>query len=153
MTGGIMELKVKKLRGDANIPTTQYGDAGYDLYAVEDVFLVHGKTTVVKTGIALQCPENMYAQIQDRSSMAVKSIRVLGGVVDEIYRGEIKVVLHNLGNRGEYNTEHEAFGYSIKRGDRIAQFVLLEYKKPRVLEVQELTTTGRGINGFGSTGT
>src|SRR5574343_1021178 len=91
MIGGIMELKVKKLRDDAFLPSTRVGDAGYDLYAVEDVFLPQGKTIVIKTGIAIQPPENMYAQIQDRSSMAIKSIRVLGGVVDEIYRGEIGV--------------------------------------------------------------
>lgn len=143
-----MYFKVKKLHDSAIIPTTREGDAGYDLYALEDVFIPKHSTKKIRTGIALELPTGTFAKIEDRSSMAAKSLRTGAGICDESYTGEIIVVIHYLGTDESFN-----MGYSIKRGDKIAQFVIHESIKPNMVITQEdLKTTVRGTAGFGSSG-
>jgi dUTP pyrophosphatase len=138
-------LKVKRLVEGAKLPTiANPGDLGYDLYATEDVLVDAGSgTTLVSTGIGCNFPTGYGALIRDRSGMAVKtSIFVVAGVIDNGYTGEIKVAFKNLGTP-----------YQIKAGDKIAQMVLVPVSaKFEVVPVDELDTTARGTNGFGSSG-
>jgi dUTP pyrophosphatase len=136
---------IKKLDERAIIPRRQSeGAAGFDLHALNGGIVDPGKTLAVATGIALEMPKNgMYCQIASRSGLAMKnSIVAIGGVIDQDYRGEIKVLLHNMGST--------AFGFA--GGDRIAQFVPLKLAACDALEeIQDLSETARGANGFGST--
>ncbi|HIO41542.1 MAG TPA: dUTP diphosphatase [Aquifex sp.] len=137
-------LKVKKLRPDAVPPVRKRkGDAGLDLYAVEDVVLKPGEWKAVPTGIAVEIPEGHFGLIKDRSGLALKhALHCLAGVVDENYRGEIKVVMINLG--GEE--------FKVEKGTRIAQLLIVPYLSVEVEEVEELSDTERGERGFGSSG-
>ena len=137
-------LKVKKLRPDAVLPVRKRkGDAGLDLYAVEDVVLKPGEWKAVPTGIAVEIPEGHFGLIKDRSGLALKhALHCLAGVVDENYRGEVKVVMINLG--GEE--------FKVERGTRIAQLLIVPYLSVEVEEVEELSDTERGERGFGSSG-
>ncbi len=137
-------LKVKKLRPDAVLPVRKRkGDAGLDLYAVEDVVLKPGEWKAVPTGIAVEIPEGHFGLIKDRSGLALKhALHCLAGVVDENYRGEIKVVMINLG--GEE--------FKVEKGTRIAQLLIVPYLSVEVEEVEELSDTERGERGFGSSG-
>jgi len=151
-------LNVKRLYEDAILPTRNNPtDAGLDLYAYETVTLaaagvmvnsdgtheVDPSRTVIPTGIAIQFPPGYAFFIHDRSGLSAKhGIHRLAGVVDEPYRGEIKVALINLGHKE----------YTINKGDRIAQGVLTPIALPEIVEVDSLTDTSRGAHGFGSSG-
>lgn len=139
-----MKLFVKKLNGEALLPTrNNKGDAGYDLYSVEDGMLKPGQRRLFKTGISLRFPSKLVFLIKDRSGLAYKKgLTVLAGVVDSGYRGEVGVVLLNTGDEA----------YEVKRGDRIAQGLLLDVATPSVKEVSSHDDTGRGSAGFGSSG-
>ena len=105
-----------------------------------------GKVSVIPTGISLSIPQNFEIQIRPRSGLAAKNqISVLNtpGTIDADYRGEIKVILINLGNRT----------FVVEKGARIAQMVLCPVVKAELREVDSLETTKRGSGGFGSTGT
>lgn len=137
-------VQIKKLRSDAIIPTRGSNSAaGADLYAVEVQEILPGKRAIVPTGIALSMSDDVYARIAPRSGLAAKhGIDVMAGVVDSDYRGEIKVILINLGQER----------FIIKPGDRIAQIILEKIKLPIFSEVTTLSDTVRSSNGFGSTG-
>ena len=136
-------VEVKKLNESANIPTKGHpSDAGWDLYANEDIELWPEETKLISTGIAMSLPKGFVGLIWDRSSMGVKGIHRHAGVIDSGYRGEVKVCLHNT--TGEL--------YKIKSGDRIAQLLIQEIPIFRLHEVEELDSTIRGSGGFGSTG-
>ncbi|HIP86336.1 MAG TPA: dUTP diphosphatase, partial [Aquifex sp.] len=96
-----LRLKVKKLREDARLPVRKRkGDAGLDLYSVENVILKPGEWKAVSTGIAIEIPQGYFGLVKDRSGLALKyALHCLAGVIDENYRGEVKVLLINLGNR------------------------------------------------------
>ena len=142
------KIRVKKLRANAILPT--YGSAeaaGADLYAcLEDAVTVEpGQTAWIPTGIAMEVPKGCAGLVYARSGMACK--RGLApankvGVIDSDYRGEITVVLHN----------HGTVAQRVESGERIAQMVITPVLTPAYEEVQELTNTGRGQGGFGSTG-
>lgn len=138
-------VKVKLLEADATLPTkSNTTDAGFDLYSVVETVIPPKQRKTVKTGIALQMPDNMAGLIWPRSGLSVKQgIDVLAGVVDSGYRGEIMVCL--------YNTSDE--NVVINTGDRVAQIIFQEV--PRVtMEVHStLGSSQRGENRFGSTGT
>lgn len=138
-------LKVKKLHPDAILPTKGYlTDTGYDLYALEDIHLDPDQTLKVKTGIAIEFPENYWGKIQGRSSLAREGIDILGGIIDTSYRGEIIVCLHNSNIYCDRN---------YKKGSRIAQLVIHQLHNFPIEEVTEFSTqTERGDSGFGSTG-
>ncbi|KAH8924006.1 deoxyuridine 5'-triphosphate nucleotidohydrolase [Atractiella rhizophila] len=137
-------LQIKRLTPTATVPTRGSAfAAGYDIYADEDVEIAAGARHLVKTGMAIAVPSGCYGRVAPRSGLAVKhGITTGAGVVDEDYRGEVRVLLFNLATES----------FSIKRGDRIAQLVLERIYTPEVVEVQELSETVRGEGGFGSTG-
>jgi dUTP pyrophosphatase len=124
------------------------GSAGMDLMAAthDDIILAPGKRHLVPTGIAIELPVGLEAQIRPRSGLAAKNgITVLNtpGTVDSDYRGEIKVCLINLGEEP----------FFITRGMRIAQMVIAEHVTATLVETNSLSDTVRGSGGHGSTGT
>lgn len=150
-----LKLKVKKLHENAKLPTKNSSlDAGWDLYALEDVDLVSGKVEKINTGIALEIPEGYYGQIFDRSSMGAKGIHVHGGVIDSSYRGPVMVCLNNTvpsSIKVDDKMWQHVF-YPVKAGDKIAQLVILPVPQVEVEEVEELGSSDRGEKGFGSSG-
>ena len=143
------KLHVKKLTEDAILPTKKHNnDAGFDLYANESMTLrpieidMWGQTVKVKTGISIEIPDGWFGLIRDRSSLGSQGILVLGGVIDSGYRGEIIVCLHNLNNKF----------YEIKKGDKIAQLLLIPVPQVDIVPVDSLSETSRGDKGFGSSG-
>lgn len=143
----MLRLKLKKLRADAHLPSYAHGpqeDAGMDLRAVEGVVLEPGVPFAVPTGLTIELPAGYEAQVRPRSGMAVKyaiTVPNAPGTIDPGYRGEIKVILLNLGKDA----------YRIEPGDRIAQMVIARYEGVEWDE-SELADSGRGAGGFGSSG-
>lgn len=137
-------IYVKKLTNTATIPT--YGSdsaAGMDLYADENLEIPARGKALISTGIAVAIEPDTYLRIAPRSGLANKhAIDVLAGVVDEDYRGELKVILFN----------HGPLPFVVNRGDRIAQAINEVIKRPVPQEVSNLPNTLRGVDGFGSTG-
>ena len=140
-----MQLKVKKLNTNAQLPTRGTPQSvGYDLYASEDVTIKSKDRGMVSTGLAIKVPTGTYGRVAPRSGLAVKSgVNVGAGVIDPDYTGEVKVVLFN----------HGADKLKVKVGDRVAQLIVERCETPEVEEVQSLEETSRGAGGFGSTGT
>lgn len=144
-----MELKIKKVKENAKIPTRGTdGAAGFDLYACidEPLTLNQGDTAFIPTGIAIAVPNGYAAFIHSRSGLSVKhGICLLNsvGVVDSDYRGEVCV--------GVIKATKES--YTIEPNERIAQMVIKPVEIPTLVETDELDETDRGIGGFGSTGT
>lgn len=123
------------------------GSSGMDLFASldEEITLQPGERRMIPTGISLALPEGYEGQIRPRSGLAIqKGITILNtpGTIDSDYRGEIKVLLINLGSEP----------YTIKNGDRIAQIVISPVSQALLIEVQELPPTKRQEGGFGHTG-
>lgn len=152
-----LTLKFKKILPNAKLPTQAHlCDAGFDLYAVEDVTLRPHQVVKVRTGLALaDMPErtisgtaNLYLQFLGRSGLATKGVCVLGGVIDPTYRGELIVIMCNVSS--------EVLG--IKSGDKCAQFIINQIITNSgcdlvdIKESFEETATARGTGGFGSTG-
>lgn len=147
----VPSVEVVRLNEDATIPTRAYSsDAGFDIYASEDVFLKLGETTTIGTGISLNIPSGYFGKIEDRSSLASLGIRSGGGVVDSGYTGEIRVVLHNLNNGND--SCYKGRGYSIKKGQRIAQLIVQPSVVVRLVQSENIEPTERNNNGFGSSG-
>ena len=145
-----MELKIKKVRDNAKIPTrATEGSAGMDLYACidEPITLKKGDTAIIPTGIAIGLDnKNLCAFVYARSGLAIKhGIGLLNsvGVIDSDYRGEICVGIIK-------QSDPE---YTIHPFERIAQMVIQPVEIPEIIEVAELDDTARGAGGFGSTGT
>ncbi len=142
------EVLIKKLSEDVELPKYETsGSSGMDLAANIDqqIKIEPGKTAIIPTGISLSIPKNFEIQIRPRSGLAAKNqVTVLNtpGTIDADYRGEIKVILINLGD----NT------YIVEKGARIAQMVLCPIIKTKLKEVKNLDLTDRGSGGFGSTG-
>ena len=143
-----MNIRIKKLRDDACIPTSgsEYA-AGYDLYACLDspVCIRPHTTEKIGTGLSLAIPDGYFGAVFARSGLASKKgMRPANcvGVCDSDYRGEYIVALHN-------DSENE---YTVNPGERIAQLVILPYLKVEFELVEELDSTARGAGGFGSTG-
>jgi dUTP pyrophosphatase len=137
------KLLVDKLSRTAILPTRAYDKAlAYDLYAdkIEENPCHFGTIIKVHTGIAIQFPDGFGGLIRDRSSMAFNGYSVVGGVIDEDYRGEITVVL-----------KKDSWMENPKKGDKVAQLLLIPTPKAKV-EESSLTETKRGKKGFGSTG-
>jgi len=139
-----LRLKVKKLREDARLPVRKRkGDAGLDLYSVENVILKPGEWKAVSTGIAIEIPQGYFGLVKDRSGLALKyALHCLAGVIDENYRGEVKVLLINLGNRE----------VKLEKHSRIAQLLIVPYLETEVEESENLSDTERGEKGFGYSG-
>jgi dUTP pyrophosphatase len=140
-----MRIPIKKLHPDAILPTYAHGpeeDAGLDLCSVERVVLEPGIAQAVPTGLAIELPPGYEAQVRPRSGLGLKhSLTVNFGTVDPGYRGEIRVVMFNLGRTG----------YTVEKGDRIAQLIVARYEAVQWQE-GELGESARGAGGFGSSG-
>ena len=136
-------LKVKKLSPDAVLPTVAHPgeDIGYDLYSAEDVTLPARGAAGVRTGIAIEFVPPAGGIVKTRSGMAKKRLMCNAGVIDAGYRGEIIVLMENLGDRP----------YEIRKGDKIAQLLEHPLLASEVVE-DELTEAARGAKGFGSSG-
>lgn len=143
MSRFINDVKVALLDG-GHVPTkTNSNDAGYDLYAAEDVVIPPSDRRTIKTGLSLEMPDHLSGLIWPRSGLAVKQgIDVLAGVVDAGYRGEIMVCLLNT----------SSLHVTISKGDRIAQLIFQEVLNVTLTLSDELNTSQRGGNGFGSSG-
>jgi dUTP pyrophosphatase len=142
-----MRVRIQRLRPDAALPEYAHGpeeDAGMDLRAVEDAVLEPGVPRLVPTGLAIEAPPGCEAQIRPRSGLALKHAITLPNspaTIDPGYRGEIRVILLNLGREA----------YLVRAGDRIAQMVLARYEAVE-WEEGELNGSRRGEGGFGSSG-
>lgn len=140
-----MKLAVKKIHSDAKLPVRAYADdAGLDLFALEEHALAPMERLSVRTGIALAIPTGYVGLVWDKSSVGVKGgVKVLGGVIDAAYRGELFIGLVNLSGEA----------YKIEKGAKVSQLLIQKVELPEVCEVLELDDTIRGEGGFGSTGT
>jgi len=140
-----MKIAIQKLHPDAQLPIYAHGpveDAGMDLRAVERVVLQPGIAQAVPTGIAIELPPGHEAQVRPRSGLGLKhSLTVNFGTIDPGYRGEIRVIMFNLGRAD----------YVIEKGDRIAQLVVSRYESVEWQEGQ-VSDSVRGAGGFGSSG-
>ena len=141
------ELLVKRLDPGAPLPArAHHGDAGLDLCSAEGVTVKPGERASVGTGLAIALPSGTVGFVVPRSGLAAKhgiSLVNAPGVIDEGYRGEVRLLVINL---------DPASPFVIERGDRIAQLVIQRVQTPPVVEVDELPGTSRGSGGFGSTG-
>ena len=143
------EILIKRLSDNVSLPKYETeGSSGMDLAANinKKIEIKPGTTVLVPTGISVSIPKNFEIQIRPRSGLAAKNqISVLNtpGTIDADYRGEIKVILINLGTKS----------FMIENGARIAQMVLCPVAKAKLKEVKILESTKRGSGGFGSTGT
>jgi len=142
-----MRVRIKRLCPDAALPVYAHGpeeDAGMDLRAVADTVLEPGVPSMVPTGLAIELPPGFEAQIRPRSGLALAHAITLPNspaTIDPGYRGEIRVILLNLGREP----------YQVRRGDRIAQMVVARYE-PIEWDETELNDSARGAGGFGSSG-
>lgn len=142
-----MRLAVQLLAAGARMPTrAHHDDAGFDLHALEAGTLAPGERALVRTGIAIELPRGHAGFVLPRSGNADRhGIALVNapGLIDEGYRGEIKVLLLNT-DRSE--------AFAIEPGDRIAQLVIVQVGTPDLIEVDSLEGTSRGAGGFGSSG-
>jgi len=141
-------LRVKLLTQSAKAPTVAHPgeDLGYDVYAAFMMIIAPKSHAIVPTGVAIECTspagEPMGALLRDKSSMAVRRLVLTGGVIDAGYRGEIKVLMENLGDQQAV----------INAGDKIANLIPYPVLTGEVEVVEELTESNRKAKGFGSSG-
>ncbi len=144
-----IRIALQRLPHGTGLPLPAYathGAAGMDVVAAEDLVLAPGARHAVATGFAMAIPEGFEVQVRPRSGLALRhGITCLNtpGTIDSDYRGEVKVILANLGDAP----------FPIARGDRIAQLVPAPVQRATLDEVESLDETVRGAGGFGSTGT
>ncbi|MGO8819069.1 MAG: dUTP diphosphatase [Terriglobia bacterium] len=142
-----VNVKVAKLHPAAVLPNYAhrgpFGDLAADVAALEAAELAPGEIKAVRTGLAFEFPPDFGALVEDRSGLALRGICTLAGVIDPGYRGELKVVLINLGKTP----------FGINAGDRIAQLRMVERVEAVFTESDSVSSTDRAAAGFGSTGT
>jgi dUTP pyrophosphatase len=144
----VIVVELKRLPHGDGLPLPAYaspGAAGLDVVAAEDVTLAPGARHAVATGFAVAIPEGYEIQVRPRSGLALRhGITCLNtpGTIDSDYRGEVKVILANLGSEP----------FEVVRGERVAQLVPAAVLRARFVEADSLDDTGRGGGGFGSTG-
>jgi len=139
-----IKIKVKKLSQEAIIPCYAHeGDAGMDLFSIENLTIKAGKREMIHTGISIELPIGFVAPVWDKSGLAIKNgLKTIGGVIEHTYHGEYCVAIFNSSNQD----------YAIKKGQKIAQILIQPICTAEIEEVQELTKSVRGDKGFGSTG-
>ena len=145
-----VEVRFKRLPSNPDLPlpgrATEHA-AGYDLRCAEEsVTLAPGEIRLVGTGLVMELPEGIECQVRPRSGLALEHGVTLPnspGTIDPDYRGELRVIMQNLGPKS----------FTLGRGERIAQLVFARFETPVVVETDEMSTTTRGSGGFGSTGT
>lgn len=138
-------MKVKLLNSDAILPTKAHDtDAGFDIYTPFDFDLYPitetGFVAVIDTGIAIEVPDGKFSLLKERSSLAQRGMVVTAGVIDYGYRGEVAVVCHNVSCQT----------IKFKKGDKIAQLLVLPFYMDKVEQVEDVSKTPRGDKGFGS---
>ena len=144
-----MKVRFSRLAHNPDLPLpsrASEGAAGYDVRSAEDdVVLAPGEIRLVSTGLVMELPDGVECQVRPRSGLAARHGVTLPnspGTIDPDYRGELKVIMQNLGPEAVH----------ISRGDRIAQLVFQRFETPAVEEVDDVSATARGGGGFGSTG-
>jgi dUTP pyrophosphatase len=139
----VSELPIRRLDPAAVIPTRAHADdAGLDLYGLEDAVVAPGAGMLLRTGVAAAVPAGHVGLVCDRSSLAKRGLKTAGGVIDAGYRGELGVVVWNISSQPQ----------AVKKGERIAQMLVIPIATPAPVEVEDLGDTARGVGGFGSTG-
>ena len=144
----MIEIKYTRLPHGEGLPLPEYASehaAGLDIVSAEDLVLDPGRRHAVATGFAIEIPHGYEVQVRPRSGLAIKhGITCLNapGTIDSDYRGEVKVILANLGLEP----------FEIRRGERIAQLIPAAVLRAHFIEAHELAETARGSGGFGSTG-
>lgn len=144
-----MKIKVKKLSKLAQIPT--YGTkeaAGFDIASIEEVVVLPGETKLIKTGLSFEIPSGYFMDIRPRSGLSSKTKLRLSnapGTIDSDYRGQIMFIVDNLMTKFPNP-------YTVKVGEKLGQGIIKKIDQVEFEEVEELTETERGSNGFGSTG-
>lgn len=164
-----LRVKIKRLNEAVEIPRyAKSGDAGFDLVAAEDTIVWPEGTTVVPTGLSFEIPPGYELQVRPRSGISLNTdLTVILGTVDSSYRGEVGVITKNsrtlIGTLTDYlrtiddefaqvDGLHQEGAYIIRKGDRIAQGVIAPVETAHFVEVDELSESQRGSDGFGSTG-
>lgn len=143
-----MIIKVKRLDKELPLPKRAHpDDSGFDLYSREDIVIPPRSFTLVNCGVVFEMPFDVECQVRGRSGFARKGIITHFGTVDSGFRGEVGPILYNF----------TSSPFRIKRGDRVCQVVFVsrlgkEYSDIELVEVDEVSSTQRGANGFGSTG-
>jgi len=138
-----MVIRVSRIQKDARLPEYSHpGDAGLDLFSLEEVVVEKGEVKPVPTGIRMAIPDGYVGLIWDKSGISLKGVHRLAGVIDAGYRGEIRVVMVNLGSES----------FLVKKGMKIAQLLIQPVETMEVVESENLDETSRGKGGFGSTG-
>ena len=137
-------MKIKLTDGAKAPQRATAGAAAFDLVALEAVNIPAGRTSKVRTGLHIECPEGFAALVCSRSGLASKGLTVANvpGIIDDDYRGEVIVILYNRTRKG----------YTVAAGDRVAQLMIVPVLRPEFEIVDELSDTERGAGGFGSTG-
>lgn len=138
-----MQIKIKKLRKDVKLPSYAHpGDVGMDLFALETQKILPGGSAHFWHGFALEFPIGYGAIIMDKGGLAKAGLKTMGGVFDAGYRGEYNTKLVNLSKKS----------YTVEKGDKVAQLVVIPVAIAKLKEVKELSSTSRGAGAFGSTG-
>ena len=138
-----LTIRFKKLHSQTNPPTQAYeGDAGWDLYAEENIYIPPSEQREVKIGLAFEIPKGWHMQLHTRSSFGKRQLKCHLGIIDSGYRNEVSVWVHNFGNEG----------YQINKGNRIAQAVFVPTPLVELVEATELVSSERGLKGHGSSG-
>jgi len=145
----VSQVRVVRLPHNPDLPLPSRrtsGSAGFDLASAEpDFVLAPGDRRLVATGLAVELPAGIEGQVRPRSGLALRhgiTMPNAPGTIDSDYRGEVRVILQNLGSEP----------VTIVRGDRIAQLVFARYETPELVDATELEQSSRGAGGFGSTG-
>jgi dUTP pyrophosphatase len=140
------DIKIRRISEEAVLPSYAHsGDAGMDLYSIEEKVIHAGETALIRTGIQIELPEFTEAQIRPRSGLALKhAVTVLNspGTIDEGYRGEICIILINHGKES----------FKVEKHMRIAQMVIARFVHAKITEASELSSSERAEKGFGSSG-
>ncbi len=138
-----MIIKIKRLHPDAKLPSYAHpGDVGMDLYAMEEYVVAPSAHVRIPNGVALEFPVGFAAIVKDKSSISKAGLHTMGGVFDAGYRGEYNIHLVNLSDTT----------YTIEKGDKVAQLVIIPVEIVDLEEVSELSDSARGTSAFGSTG-
>lgn len=139
-----MKVKIKKLNQEATLPSYAHpGDAGLDLFSLEDYELKPGERKIFDLGFALEFSKDYVALVKDKSGLPKNAgLHTMGGVFDAGYRGEYNVNLINLSDKS----------YQIAKGDKVAQLIIMPIAQAELEETDELSDTNRGKGRFGSTG-
>jgi dUTP pyrophosphatase len=138
-----MKIKIKKLKSNAKLPKYHHpGDVGMDLYAMETVEIPPMGQCRLWHGFALEFPEGYAAIVKDKSSISKAGLHTMGGVFDSGYRGEFNTHLVNFSGKS----------YTVEEGDKVAQLIIYPVAIAELEEVEELSESVRGTDGFGSTG-